>query len=431
MIENFSDKYPKNQFIQLNKNDVDYFASSLYDLIQNAYSNIGGHIEFSSVDSFKNTDLNFWIASDIDDDPNADVVIGGKYTEQGIKITLGGQDGSRLSIATMISKIKDLMKQKGFYTEMDEELARKVKLQPIEDFHVISKVLENKELVNLGNGIYERKIGGKWKRKVLVGIPSITNSDIEFADGGRIEKMIESGVVELKMYDTTPEHAKEYGLNANNPLYIQRIFVNENDRNKGLGKEVLQYVDKYAKDNGHDLIFGHIEQKANPSRVKILLEKNDYTTIVGNNDFYKFVGKFSEGGTTTSKFKAPNGKPSNLTKEQWELVRTPQFKAWFGDWENDSKNASKVVDENGEPLVVYHASPEKFNVFQKQEKAYFFSKNKDNAKYFVKSFKNKKLSIFSISSQYSVKWNATCVVFFYFSIFKCFIIFSPISLEWI
>ena len=125
-----------------------------------------------------------------------------------------------------------------------------------------------------------------------------SNPDIRFAEGGRIEKMIENGVVELKMYDTTPEHAKEYGLKANNPLYIQRIFVNENDRNKGLGKEVLQYVDQYAKDNGHDLIFGHIEQKANPSRVKILLEKNGYTTIVGNNDFYKFVGKFSEGGRT-------------------------------------------------------------------------------------------------------------------------------------
>jgi len=125
-----------------------------------------------------------------------------------------------------------------------------------------------------------------------------SNPDIRFDEGGRIEKMIENGVVELKMYDTTPEHAKEYGLKANNPLFIQRIFVSENDRNKGLGKEVLQYVDKYAKDNGHDLIFGHIQQKANQSRVKILLEKNGYTTIQGNNDFYKFVGKFSEGGRT-------------------------------------------------------------------------------------------------------------------------------------
>lgn len=33
---------------------------------------------------------------------------------------------------------------------------------------------------------------------------------------------------------------------------------------------------------------------------------------------------------------------------------TPQFKEWFGDWENDPANASKVVDEDGRPLVVYH-----------------------------------------------------------------------------
>lgn len=60
------------------------------------------------------------------------------------------------------------------------------------------------------------------------------------------------------------------------------------------------------------------------------------------------VSKFATGGLI-----APNGKPSKLTPEQYKLVRTPEFKAWFGDWENDPKNASKVVDENGEPLVVY------------------------------------------------------------------------------
>lgn len=54
---------------------------------------------------------------------------------------------------------------------------------------------------------------------------------------------------------------------------------------------------------------------------------------------------------------APNGKPSNLTPEQYKLVRTPEFKAWFGDWENDSENASKVLDENGEPLIVYRGVP--------------------------------------------------------------------------
>jgi len=54
---------------------------------------------------------------------------------------------------------------------------------------------------------------------------------------------------------------------------------------------------------------------------------------------------------------APNGKPSNLDKRLYDIVRTYEFIQWFGDWENDPKNASKVVDENGEPLIVYHGTP--------------------------------------------------------------------------
>ena len=46
-------------------------------------------------------------------------------------------------------------------------------------------------------------------------------------------------------------------------------------------------------------------------------------------------------------------------------VRTPNFKAWFGDWESDPENASKVVDSaTGEPLVVYHGTNADFSVFR-------------------------------------------------------------------
>lgn len=53
---------------------------------------------------------------------------------------------------------------------------------------------------------------------------------------------------------------------------------------------------------------------------------------------------------------APNGEESNLTPEQYKLVRTKEFKDWFGDWENSPETSSKVVDENGEPLVVYRGT---------------------------------------------------------------------------
>lgn len=82
------------------------------------------------------------------------------------------------------------------------------------------------------------------------------------------------------------------------------------------------------------------------------------------------VKQYASGGQV--QLLAPNGKPSNLTPEQYKLVRTPEFKAWFGDWENDPENASKVVDENGEPLAVYRG-----NLFSQEELGYRFELGKN------------------------------------------------------
>lgn len=82
--------------------------------------------------------------------------------------------------------------------------------------------------------------------------------------------------------------------------------------------------------------------------------------------------------------KAPNGKPSNLTPRQWAQVRTKAFKDWFGDWENNPDSASKVVDENGEPMVVYHGTNNTFNIFETghgtKGKGFFFTDNKEMAR---------------------------------------------------
>lgn len=75
--------------------------------------------------------------------------------------------------------------------------------------------------------------------------------------------------------------------------------------------------------------------------------------------------------------KAPNGKNSKLPEQLWLTVRTKAFKNWFGDWLNDPANASKVVDENGEPLVVYHGTSNNFRVFNRNVN--YFTDNKDVA----------------------------------------------------
>ena len=58
--------------------------------------------------------------------------------------------------------------------------------------------------------------------------------------------------------------------------------------------------------------------------------------------------------------KAPNGQPTNLNEQQWLQVRTPAFKQWFGDWQGDPVNASKILDDNKEPLIMYHGSSQDF-----------------------------------------------------------------------
>ncbi len=81
---------------------------------------------------------------------------------------------------------------------------------------------------------------------------------------------------------------------------------------------------------------------------------------------------------TDQYMKAPNGADTNLNEEQWCIVRTPAFLAWFGDWINDPASASKVLDENGEPLVVYHGSKKKFDAFAKEKIGSGTSKKKGN-----------------------------------------------------
>lgn len=91
--------------------------------------------------------------------------------------------------------------------------------------------------------------------------------------------------------------------------------------------------------------------------------------------------------------KTPEGKDSILFKSLVDYYNGDKTKAieaksrvysdgfinWFGDWINNPTNASKVVDENGEPLMVYHGSKDNtFSIFDrskndKGKKGFFFT----------------------------------------------------------
>lgn len=70
---------------------------------------------------------------------------------------------------------------------------------------------------------------------------------------------------------------------------------------------------------------------------------------------------------------------TELDYRQWVQVRTPAFKEWFGDWEANPDEASKIINpRTGEPLVVYHGTPKsrKFNIFKTNSGTIWVSSNR-------------------------------------------------------
>ena len=91
----------------------------------------------------------------------------------------------------------------------------------------------------------------------------------------------------------------------------------------------------------------------------------------------------SENLTRADYDQAKENGETELDFNQWKQVRSPEFKRWFGDWENDPDDASKVInDETFEPLQVFHGSPENFHIFGDR----FSYKNTGNEGLFGKGF---------------------------------------------
>jgi hypothetical protein len=130
-----------------------------------------------------------------------------------------------------------------------------------------------------------------------------------------------------------------------------------------------------------------------PKRFRALRFLDDGSAVLyQSKSFVETEQKY--GGREAHEKARAEGK-TKLTYGQWVQVRTPEFKAWFGDWENDPANASKVVDpDTGEPMVVYHgtATPS-FSEFKKTGlrdagfigKGFYFTASPQWAGYFAEA----------------------------------------------
>ena len=252
----------------------------------------------------------------------------------------------------------------------------------------------------------------------------------DYYDALKNREVIESKTIDLK--ESREKSQKQYE---------QNILLEQNK------KEEYNDIDGYGEnlkpiEKGKALLFLNSKPYGNISvkeKIKSILKLNPYIeefkgekyiSFLENNIKYSLANKYNtktsrnyldylltkkekeenlnssykhtmeDGGTILL---APNGQPSNLTAEQYKLVRTPEFIKFFGNWEklamakikdpamdevtlaNISKDVSKVVDENGEPLVVYHGTTKDFNVFKIADKYRSEWRIRDYGMYFSNS----------------------------------------------
>ena len=87
LVDLLLEEYPKGKYIPLDSEEKKKAQQDLFNLIDTAYSSIGGHVKFKQPSDIMDPKLEFWRAADLDEDPELDVVYFGKKTPFGVKHT--------------------------------------------------------------------------------------------------------------------------------------------------------------------------------------------------------------------------------------------------------------------------------------------------------------------------------------------------------
>jgi hypothetical protein len=117
----------------------------------------------------------------------------------------------------------------------------------------------------------------------------------------------------------------------------------------------------------NDLNLVIVDKKLKGNKIFDDLFEQSFTPIKNRYDVYV------SNDVENTDFFAPNGDKSILKNSINEIIRTPLFKDWFGDWQmaynyrdipNSGVECSKVVDKNYEPLIVWHGTGAQFSYFR-------------------------------------------------------------------
>ena len=158
--------------------------------------------------------------------------------------------------------------------------------------------------------------------------------------------------------DSTHKVIALVDLSVNNKQVIAPIVVDFESRYNKKIIDVNLVATYFNKNNIHDLIKEAIALENNNQVGFYYLDKKRTQSIIKQKG-YQLPSVLNNLSSNIIIRKID----SNVNKKINKITQSKQFVRWFGDWQNSPKSASKVVDGNGEPLVVYHQTGNDFTVF--------------------------------------------------------------------
>ena len=167
--------FEKNQWVNLTKDEQDEFADEIFNLINNAYSDIGGNPNYkSSSDVIGNEADATYMVIDLDNDPDFDAVKVSKSKSAGNKSVAMGHDGSKPAKSAAVNITAIMLQEPGHFIEVSGKLkdilmAKGVPV--VTDKETIKQVMKGKDITMNDDGTYSREIGGEKHTKTLMGNP--------------------------------------------------------------------------------------------------------------------------------------------------------------------------------------------------------------------------------------------------------------------
>lgn len=171
------DGFEKNQWINLTKDEQDEFADEIFNLINTAYSPIGGNPNYKSSSDVIGDEVGAtYMVIDLDDDPDFDAVKITKNKSAGNKSVGMGHDGSKPARSAAVNITAIMLKEPGHYVEVSgklKDILISKGVPVVTDKETIQKVMAGKDITMNDDGTYSRSIGGEMHTKTLMGNPSV------------------------------------------------------------------------------------------------------------------------------------------------------------------------------------------------------------------------------------------------------------------